>query len=290
MNAGAVDVTLEWPREDPTTFVMIENKLAASAKRAGQLRKYYLGAVNKWPGRRIVGFYLAPSKGLGASEIREVRDTEEYRARGGERPNADEVFPLDWENDVAAIVRGLPSADDWFETSGIDEVLKAIAHPPLPPDEQRDVIRDIVNRALHDLANAVPGVAFFSWRSVGQEAVYKPGGMLTIFVTVAFPVDEEARLLRDVVVDDNVRVTLVTHFGLRTEAVKPPEVVGAWRELLRERRVDISGMDFEPTPNGRLQLVDEVQVSRAALQELIVKRATQVTTFLRERPELRAFD
>jgi hypothetical protein len=268
MNAGAVDVTLEWPREDPTTFVMIENKLAASAKRAGQLRKYYLGAVNKWPGRRIVGFYLAPSKGLGASEIREVRDTEEYRARGGERP----------------------SADDWFETSGIDEVLKAIAHPPLPPDEQRDVIRDIVNRALHDLANAVPGVAFFSWRSVGQEAVYKPGGMLTIFVTVAFPVDEEARLLRDVVVDDNVRVTLVTHFGLRTEAVKPPEVVGAWRELLRERRVDISGMDFEPTPNGRLQLVDEVQVSRAALQELIVKRATQVTTFLRERPELRAFD
>jgi hypothetical protein len=92
------------------------------------------------------------------------------------------------------------------------------------------------------------------------------------------------------VVDDNVRVTLVTHFGLRTEAVKPPEVVGAWRELLRERRVDISGMDFEPTPNGRLQLVDEVQVSRAALQELIVKRATQVTTFLRERPELRAFD
>ena len=77
MNAGAVDVTLEWPREDPTTFVMIENKLAASAKRAGQLRKYYLGAVNKWPGRRIVGFYLAPSKGLGASEIREVKGTDE---------------------------------------------------------------------------------------------------------------------------------------------------------------------------------------------------------------------
>jgi hypothetical protein len=290
MNAGAVDVTLEWPREDPTTFVMIENKLAASAKNVGQFRKYYLGAVKTWPGRRIVGFYLAPSRGVAASEIKEVMGTEEYRARGGQRPNADEIFPLDWENDVAPIVRGLPSADDWFEASGIDEVLKAIARPPLPPDQQRDVIRDIVNRALDDLADAVPGVTFIPWRSAGQEAVYKPGGMLTIFVTVAFPVDEEARLLRDVVVDDNVRVTLVTDFGLRIAAVKPPEVVWAWRALLRERRIDISGMEFEPTPRRRLRFVDEVQVSRVALQALIAERAQQVTTFLRARPQLRASD
>jgi hypothetical protein len=290
MNAGAVDVTLEWPREDPTTFVMIENKLAASAKSAGQLRKYYLGAVNKWPGRRIVGFYLAPSRGVAASEIKEVKGTDEYRARGGGRPNADEVFPLAWESDVVPIIRGLPTADEWFEASGIDEVLKAIAHPPLPPDEQRDVIRDIVNRALDDLVDAVPGVTFNSWRSAGQEAVYKPGGMLTIFVTVAFPVDEEARLLRDVVVDDNVRVTLVTDFGLRITAVKPPEVVRAWRALLRERRIDISGMDFEPTSNRRLRFVDEVQVSSGDLQALIVERAKQVTAFLLERPQLSAFD
>ena len=92
MNAGAVDVTLEWPREDPTTFVMVENKLAASAKQVGQLRKYYLGAVNTWPGRRIVGFYLAPSREVAASEIEEVKGTDEYRARSGGRPNADEVF------------------------------------------------------------------------------------------------------------------------------------------------------------------------------------------------------
>jgi len=137
MNAGAVDVTLEWPRGDPTTFVMIENKLAASAKRVGQLRKYYLGAVNTWPGRRIIGFYLAPSRGVAASEIAEVKGTEEYRVRGGGHPNADEVFPLAWESDVVPIIRGLPSADDWFEASGIDEVLKAIAHPPLPPDAQQ---------------------------------------------------------------------------------------------------------------------------------------------------------
>jgi hypothetical protein len=290
MNTGAVDVTLEWPREDPATFVMIENKLAASAKDVGQLRKYYLGAVNAWPGRRIVGFYLAPSRGVAASEIKEVKGTEEYRARSGGRPNADEVFPLGWESDVAPIVRGLPSADDWFEASGIDGVLKAIAHPPLPPDEQRDVIRDIVNRALDDLADAVPGVTFIPWRSAGQEAVYKPGGMVTIFVTVAFPVDEEVRLLGDVVVDDNVRVTLVTHFGLRTAAAKPPEVVQAWKALLRERRIDISGMEFEPTPKRRLQFVDEVEVSRAALQALIVERAKQVTAFLGARPQLRAFD
>ena len=74
-------------------------------------------------------------------------------------------------------------------------------------------------------------------------------------------------------VDDSVRVTLITDFGLRKGAVKPPEVVSAWRTLLRERRIDISDMVFEPTPKGRLQFVDEVQVSRAALQALIVERA-----------------
>ena len=51
-----------------------------------------------------------------------------------------------------------------------------------------------------------------------------------------------------------------------------------------------SSMVIEPTPKGRLQSVNEVQVSRAALQALIVERAEQVTAFLRAHPQLRAFD
>ena len=127
-------------------------------------------------------------------------------------------------------------------------------------------------------------------RAILLTLVFKPGGMLTISVAVAFPVDEEARLLGDVVVDDQVRVTLITDFGLRTTAVKPPEVVSAWKALLRERWVDISGMVFESTPSRRLKSVEEVQVSRARLQSLIVEHARQVTDFLLEHSELRAFD
>jgi hypothetical protein len=290
VNTGAVDVTLEWPRGDPTTFIMVENKVAASAKDDGQFRKYYRGAVAAWPGRRVVGLYLAPSRGLAASEIGQVKATEEYIARGGGRPDADEVFAIDWENDVTPIVRGLPSASDWFVASGIDEVLNAIKHPPLPPDQQRDTIRRIVDDAVADLGGAVPGNPFQPWHSKRQEAVYKPGGMLTIWVTVVFPVDEGFRLLHDVVVDDVVRVTLVTHFGLRVEAVKPPEVVQAWRAILRERRVLIGDMEFEPTPSRRLFFTDEQHVSRAGLQALLVERALQMVAFLRSHPELRAFD
>jgi hypothetical protein len=290
VNAGAVDVTLEWPRAEPTTFVMVENKVAALAKTDGQFRKYYRGAVAAWPGRRVVGLYLAPSKGLAASEIGQVRATEEYIARGGRRPGADEVFAIDWENDVAPIVRGLPSASDWFVASGIDEVLNAIKHPPLPPDQQRDAIRRIVDDAVADLGGAVSGDQFQPWHSKRQEAVYKPGGMLTVWVTIVFPVDEGSRLLHDVVVDDVVRVTLVTHFGLRVEAVKPPEVVQAWRSILRERRVVIGDMKFEPTPSRRLSFTDEQRVSRAGLQALLVERAGQIVAFLRAHPELRAFE
>ena len=50
VNTGTVDVTLEWPPGDPTTFVMVENKVSASAKTDGQFRKYYRGAVAAWPG------------------------------------------------------------------------------------------------------------------------------------------------------------------------------------------------------------------------------------------------
>ncbi len=290
VNTGTVDVTLEWPRGDPTTFVMVENKVSASAKTDGQFRKYYRGAVAAWPGRRIIGLYLSPSTGLAVSEIGQVRATEEYLARGGGRPNADEVFAIDWENDVAPIIRGLPSAADWFVASGIDEVLSAIKHPPLPPDEQRDAIRRIVDAAVSDLDSAAPGDPFVPWRSKGQEAIYKPGGMLTIWVTVVFPVDEGSRLLHDVVVDDVVRVRLITHFGLRDAADKPPEVVRAWRALLREQRVLIGDMEFEPTPSRRLQYTDEQHVSRAGLQALLVERALQVVAFLRAHPELHAFD
>lgn len=289
-NAGTVDVTLEGPRDNPTTVVMIENKLAASAKTEGQLLRYYCGAVNTWPERRVVGLYLAPSRGLAASEIDLVRGSDVYRARGGGSPNADAVFPLDWENDVAPVVRGLPGAAGWFETSGIDEVLKAIAHPALPPDAQRAVLREIANGAVEDLADQLPGVPFTVWHCMTEEDVMKPGGMLTISVIVVFPVDEEAKLLGDVVSDDAVHVALVTDFGLRGAAVKPPEVLSAWKTLLRERRIEIGGMVFEPTLRRRLKFVEEVHVSRDELQALIVRRAEQVTTFLRERPELRAFD
>lgn len=290
VNTGAVDVTLEWPRGDPTTFIMVENKVAASAKDDGQFRKYYLGAVSVWPGRRVIGFYLAPSRGVAASEITDVERTEEYKARAGGRPGADAVFPIDWGDDVAPLVRGLPSAADWFVSSGIDEVLSAIKHPPLPPDAQRAAIREIVGRAVEDLADADPGATFIAWHSERQEAVLKPGGMLTIWVIVVFPVDEEARLFHDVVVDDVVRVTLVTAFGLRSAADQPPEVVRAWRALLRERRVLIGDMEFEPTPSRRLRFTDEQHISRAGLQALLVERALQMVAFLRSHPELRAFD
>jgi hypothetical protein len=289
-NTGAVDVTLEGPRGTPTTIVMIENKLAASAKTEGQFLKYYRGAVSTWPERRVVGLYIAPSRGLAASEIDLVRGDEAYRARSGGSPNADAVFPLDWENDVAPVVRGLPGAADWFAATGIEEVLKAIAHPALPPDAQRAVLRDIANGAVEDLEGELPGVPFTVWHCLTEEDVLKPGGMLTISVIVVFRVDEQARVLGDVVGDDVVHVTLVTDFGLRGAAVKPPEVLSAWKALLREPRIEIGGMVFEPTLRRRLKSVEEVQVSREALQALIVERATQVTAFLQARPELRAFD
>jgi hypothetical protein len=50
-------------------------------------------------------------------------------------------------------------------------------------------------------------------------------------------------------------------------------------------------MVFEPTRRRlRIQCVAEVQVSRTELQSLIVEHARQVTAFLLEHPELRAFD
>src|SRR3972149_4967699 len=43
-----------------TTRVLIENKINASAKRQGQLLRYYLFAVDAVPEKRIAAVYVAP--------------------------------------------------------------------------------------------------------------------------------------------------------------------------------------------------------------------------------------
>jgi PD-(D/E)XK nuclease superfamily len=290
-NAGAVDVSLEGPKSDPTTVVLIENKLVSSAKTDGQLLKYYRGAASVWPERRIVSLYLAPSRQLGASEVELVRSSETYRSRRISRPEPDEVMAIEWEGDLARMIRALPAAD-WFVASGIEEVISAIKRRPLPPDAQREVIRYIVDCALTTLAERLPGVRFASWPCATEEYIYKPGGMLTVSVSMVYPVDEQGNLFRDVVLDDVglVSVTLVTDFGLRTKATQPPEVIQSWGALLHKGVIEVAGIEFERSPRRRFQHVDTVQTSQAALQQLIVERASQVVAFLRPRPELRAFE
>ena len=72
-----MDVTLE----SDATLILIENKLAPSAKRDGQLLRYYIAATRMWPDKRVIAIYLGPRGDLGTSEIDLVEHSRHYTSR-----------------------------------------------------------------------------------------------------------------------------------------------------------------------------------------------------------------
>jgi hypothetical protein len=114
------DVTLQ---NDATTIV-VENKLAQNARRAGQLLEYYSACREAWPSHRLVALYLAPEISWGTQEIDDVlkamADRETVAAA-----DPDWAQAMSW-GQVAQMIDIMPAPVSWFATSGLAQVGKAI--------------------------------------------------------------------------------------------------------------------------------------------------------------------
>ncbi len=238
--AGGVDITVELD----STVVLIENKIASAAMRTGQLLEYYLGAVRRWPDKRIVALYLAPTTDMGRVEVALVERSSEFQARQDRPLGPDTARPVAW-GDIGAIIDALPENRGWFASTGMMAVQRAIdaAVLPLPPDAQRDAVRGIVKAAMRSLAVKVPYVQLGHWPSFDQEAIYTVKAPVTVFVTAVFDVDPEPSFkLRDVVEAGRVRLTVNSEFMLASKVPKSSVVARKWRDLLEAGPVDIPGV------------------------------------------------
>jgi hypothetical protein len=107
---------LKSPRPDQTQTVTSSRSGIAAAT------PYYKGAVTKWPEKRVVALYLAPTDSLGADEVEEVE--QEIKSRQALPAGRDWVRAITWD-DVKAIIDGLPGRGGWLASTGIDAVEKA---------------------------------------------------------------------------------------------------------------------------------------------------------------------
>jgi hypothetical protein len=116
----------QWPdivMELPRLVVIVENKLRPGTVRPGQLARYHLAAVERWPGSRIISVFLAPAAAIGFAEARLIR--REFRRLGRD----DLAIVLSWAQ-VRWLARFASMPDTGFRAAGfraIDRVIAAYA-------------------------------------------------------------------------------------------------------------------------------------------------------------------
>ncbi len=278
---GPMDITLEWP----STFVLIENKLSSGTKMDGQLLRYYQSVVHHWPEKRIAALYLAPTTAIGGSEVALVAGSPEFRGRQGQPGRlSDATGTVAWE-EVAGLPHDPPQPDDWFARSGLDAIRREIKDigEPLPPDAQRELVRDIVQAAMQRLQSKVPAVQLTQWHSLGQEAICTAKAPVTLFVTAIFDVVQGPSYgLHDVVGDSGVRLRVDTSLSLPPWVATSSALGRAWQELKRAGSMDVPGVGRHILRGDTSFVCSEPWTDTPAeLVDYLVERGWRVTEFLR---------
>lgn len=277
---GGIDITMDLG----STLVVIENKVASSAKQDGQLVGYYRRAISQRGGQRIVAVYLAPTTGLGNSEIASVQGCDEFTERHPRSGGDDAAMCLTWA-ELAETIDATSRDDDWFAMTGIRAVEGAIekAARARPFDEQREEVQRIVDAARKSLATTFPDLHFRRWPSFGEEAIYTAKAPVTLWVTTMF--EEEpapSYRLRDVVIEGRVQVTIMTSFNLSSKGQKSPLLTDQWDALRQTGGADVPGLGRLTIGDGKKFVHREsFDGSAGELEAVLIERGQRGLEFLR---------
>lgn len=271
-----VDVTLE----SSTTLVLIEDKISSGAKQQEQLLRYYRGAVEAKPQKRIVAVYLAPG-GMGTGEVEAVRQSTVFAQRQG-----DIAVHLAWD-EVSRLVNELPDNDRiWFARSGMDEIERAIAQArqeKYPALGDRGIVRDIADAAVTTLAGRCPYVRLGRWNARNVEVILTYGTPVTLWLHAAFEVDPEPPFAPiGLVQDDGIHLVVTSNFKLAGKVRRGSELDRRWKELVRIGVVDVPGVGrHELLPNKWFAHSAPVVGSAEDLQIVLAATGQRVLDYLR---------
>lgn len=276
---GACDITMS----TPGTFLLLEDKIADSARTEGQFRRYYEAAVRLHPEDRIIGVYLGPSAASGAGEIALVRQRSEPFAARGER---DRLVPLGWKEDVPDLVAAATGEDRWFAESGLRGVhehmerLSTARFPSAERDELRAVVGEVRTRLTERFRDRV---RLARWPSIGQEALYSVKAPITMFLTLEYDEDPDPpNAIHGVFVPEGIAVTIGMSLGPSSSGRKDSDVHARWATVAGPGGVVVPGLDTEALPDrshDRFVGSAEFRGSREALVDLLVARGTALLEF-----------
>jgi len=270
-----VDVTLE----SSTTLVLIEDKISSGAKQQEQLLRYYRGAVEAKPQKRIVAVYLAPG-GMGIGEVDAVRSSAVFAQRQG-----DVARHLAW-GEVAQLVNRLPEDErSWFARSGMDEIERAIAQArqeKYPALGDRGIVRDIADAAVTTLAGRCPYVRLGRWNARNVEVILTYGTPVTLWLHAAFEVDPEPPFAPvGLVREDGIHLVVTSNFKLAGKVRRGSELDRRWKELVRIGVVEVPGVGrHDLLPNKWFAHSAPSVGSAAELQNVLVDTGERVLDYL----------
>jgi hypothetical protein len=289
--SGPCDVTLDNGRD---TFILLEDKVSASAMKEEQLLGYYQGALGDPERRtkRVVAAYLGPNSATGEGETALVRESKEWLERQAQGTR-DRTACLGWKDNITGLVERTTDVDDWFARTGLAAILAHIQklERGRPPNPEREILRnllaDVARRVMDEGGPAGwgPNVRFDRWASRGQEAQYTPNVDVTTFLAFLYDEDPDPPYaLRDVVHGDIVRGRLSVSFSPSVKHGRlNQELMALWKDLAATGSITLPVI-------GEIKQVNKMSYAagvdfygtRAELADWLVGWGVSVLTFLRE--------
>jgi hypothetical protein len=218
--------------------ILIENKLAAGAKQAGQLLKYYQRQRRLHSHSAIVAVFLAPRQ-LGMDEVQRTKACKEIE----DHPD-DCATHVSW-NDVLKV----PDQFSEMHLPWIRHVLDLIrvsienAHAEkYPRIGERALLRDLMDRAGQELKSQA-NIRFRRWSASELEEVYAVGSPLSLAVAVCFPEPRDPPYTISGVVSHGIfTVGLRSYVGIARKVGKNSALNAWWRKITTTSGVNIGGI------------------------------------------------
>jgi len=281
LGPGFCDVTLG----SKATYVLLENKVSASAVTPGQFLAYHRAVLANpdLAARRVVGVYLAPRRDEARAELASVEADPAVAAR--RRDTGAETRALSWLDDMPAVVEAAARPGEWFTAAGLEAILDHIGRlrRGRPFAQQRqDLVRLLRNVADEiSKSRAAGDAAFMQWGSRGEAALYTPRQAITTWLTLRYPETEEYEVGEFVTGDvATVRAALVLNPSTKV-GLRDPALMARWRTLLAQGVVGVPGLGGVPARDDTaLELAVRFSGPMAELEDLLVLWGTSALTFV----------
>ncbi len=266
-----IDIHLASQEQSPRNVVLIENKIAASAKQKGQLLRYYAEQKKAVPGAQVLAVYLAPG-GVGRSEVELVK--EQLQA-------GDAAVHISWEEVLDKLCN---FGENVFVNNGLEQIRKVIQRyqqeerHPLVAGRER--IAEVVSNVRALILRQEPTLAIMlssPWRDHDMFIVGTQATNMTVWLRFRFEVEPNTdRPLNPYGQDMTLRFQSM--FKLSGET-RGPELKARWRGLENKKELNVDGVGLHKLEGRWFSFEKELTAPPSQLEKEFAKLAWQVLRF-----------